>query len=278
MGSKASHTWEAFCISWRINVGEKEQEQAKVVVITGGTSGVGLAAARRFLAGGASVCIAGRDPVRGAAAVRELLKAVPCSMAHVYFRAADVRDIAACQALMQAAAERYGRLDVLVNSAGVYLEGALGTLTEQQFDDVIDVNLKGTVFACQAALPYLRQTKGCIVNVGSDAGVHGNYNCTAYCAAKGGVSLFTRALALETAHDGVRVNAIAPGDLLTPLTEKQLAAAPDRAAALKEMASVYPVGRIGTADEAAAAICYLASDDAGFVTGTILSIDGGLTA
>ena len=183
MGSKASHTWEAFCISWRINVGEKEQEQAKVVVITGGTSGVGLAAARRFLAGGASVCIAGRDPVRGAAAVRELLKAVPGSMAHVYFRAADVRDIAACQALMQAAAERYGRLDVLVNSAGVYLEGALGTLTEQQFDDVIDVNLKGTVFACQAALPYLRQTKGCIVNVGSDAGVHGNYNCTAYCAA-----------------------------------------------------------------------------------------------
>ena len=256
----------------------KGQEQQKVIIITGGTSGVGLAAARRFLAGGASVCISGRDPVRGAAAVRELLQTVPGAMAHVYFRAADVRDASACKALVQAAVQRYGRLDVLVNSAGAYHEGALDDLTEAQFDDILAVNLKGTVFMCQAALPFLRQTKGCIVNVGSDAGVHGNYGCTAYCAAKGGVSLFTRALALEVAHESVRVNAIAPGDLLTPLTEAQLAAAPDRDQALREMASVYPVGHIGTADDAAAAICYLASDDAGFITGTILSIDGGLTA
>ena len=271
------HMGGFLCISEDV-VEEKDPKQQKVVLVTGGTSGVGLAAARRFLAGGAFVCIAGRDPVRGAAAVRELLKAVPGSMAHVYFRAADVRDVSACEALVEATVQRYGRLAVLVNSAGAYLEGALDALTVQQFDDILAVNLKGTVFACQAALPHLRETKGCIVNVGSDAGVHGNYCCTAYCAAKGGVSLFTRALALEVAKDGVRVNAIAPGDLLTPLTERQLAAAPDREAAIREMASVYPVGHIGTADDAAAAICYLASADAGFITGTILSIDGGLTA
>ena len=268
---------------------EKKQER-KAVLVTGGTSGVGLAAAKRFRRAGCDVCIAGRNEVRGEKALAELEAVVTetgaadgnSAMEHdgprAIFVPTDVRSVADCEALVQAAVARFGRLDVLVNSAGVYAEGAIDDLTEELFDDVIAVNLKGTVFVCRAAVPYLRQTKGCIVNVGSDAGVHGNYFCTAYCAAKGGVSLFTRALALELAHEGVRVNAIAPGDLLTPLTEAQLAAAPDRSEALREMASVYPVGHIGTADDAAGAMFYLASEDAGFVTGTILSIDGGLTA
>ena len=263
---------------------EKKQER-KAVLVTGGTSGVGLAAAKRFRRAGCDVCIAGRSEARGEKALAELKDVVPEGAAGgeaaapgTMFVAADVRRVADCEALVQAAVARFGRLDVLVNSAGVYAEGAIDDLTEELFDDVIAVNLKGTVFASRAAVPHLRKTRGCIVNVGSDAGVHGNYFCTAYCAAKGGVSLFTRALALELAHEGVRVNAIAPGDLLTPLTEAQLAAASDRSAALREMASVYPVGHIGTADDAAAAICYLASEDAGFITGTILSIDGGLTA
>ena len=174
----------------------------------------------------------------------------------------------------------FGRLDVLVNSAGIYVEGAIEEMTEEIYDRVMDTDLKGTYFMCRAALPALRQHAGsaAIINVGSDAGVHGNYFCTAYCAAKGGVSLLTRALALELAHEGIRVNAIAPGDVMTPLTERQIAGAADREAALREMRSVYPLGRIGTAEEAASAIYYLASPDAAFITGTILSIDGGLTA
>lgn len=254
------------------------EKKRKAVLVTGGTSGVGLAAAKRFRSKGYDVCIAGRSDARGQAALKELEDAEVETAPAAIFVAADVRRVADCDRLVKTAVERFGHLDVLVNSAGIYVEGAIDDVTEEVFDDVLAVNLKGTVFACRAAVPYLRQTKGCIVNVGSDAGVHGNYFCTAYCAAKGGVSLFTRALALELAHEGVRVNAIAPGDLLTPLTEAQLAAAPDREAALREMASVYPVGHIGTADDAAAAICYLASSEAGFITGTILSIDGGLTA
>ena len=112
----------------------------------------------------------------------------------------------------------------------------------------------------------------------SDAGVHGNYFCAAYCASKGAVVLFTRALALETAAFGVRVNAIAPGDILTPLTEAQLGTGEKREESLQEMASVYPLGRIGTAAEAAALIVFLASARASFVTGAVYGIDGGLTA
>ena len=266
---------------WRHGV----ERERKVVLITGGTSGIGLAAAKRFLEKGFAVSIAGRSEARGRAAVRTLQETIEHGTRHeahveerILFVPADVCRVDACRNLVQQIVAHFGRLDVLVNSAGAYLEGAIDDMTEQDFDRILAVNLKGTYFLCQAALPELRQTKGCIVNVGSDAGLHGNYFCTAYCAAKGGVSLFTRALALEVAHVGVRVNAIAPGDLLTPLTEQQLAQAGNRDEALREMASVYPVGHIGTADDAAAAICYLASEDAGFITGTILSIDGGLTA
>ena len=238
--------------------GEREetlegQQERRAVLITGGTSGIGLAAAQRFAAAGDCVLIAGR---------------------------ADVARVADTERLAAACVRAFGRLDVLVNSAGIYVEGAIEEMTEEIYDRVMDTDLKGTYFMCRAALPALRQHAGsaAIINVGSDAGVHGNYFCTAYCAAKGGVSLLTRALALELAHEGIRVNAIAPGDVMTPLTERQIAGAADREAALREMRSVYPLGRIGTAEEAASAIYYLASPDAAFITGTILSIDGGLTA
>lgn len=254
----------------------EQQQGRRSVLITGGTSGIGLAAAQRFAQAGDCVLIAGRNKARGAAALASFKVE---ERQRVRFVAADVARVSETERLVAACCEAYGGIDVLVNSAGVYVEGAIGDMTEALFDKVMDIDLKGTYFMCRAAVPELRQRAGsAIVNVGSDAGLHGNYFCTAYCAAKGGVSLLTRALALELAHDGVRVNAIAPGDVMTPLTERQLASAPDRAEALAEMRSVYPLGRIGTAAEAAAAIFYLASPEAAFITGTILSIDGGLTA
>ena len=243
------------------------------VLIPGGTSGIGLAAARMFLAEGVKVVLAGRSAERGEAAIRSL----HADQRAVFF-SADLRRPADCEALVRKAKNAMGRLDVLVNSAGVYREESAEELSEASYAEIMDTNVKGTMFMVRAALPFLRETKGNIVNVASDAGLHGNYLCSLYCASKGAVILYTRALAIETASFGVRVNAIAPGDILTPLTEKQLKSTLSREESLSMMESVYPMGRIGTADEAAAVIYFLASSRASFVTGACWSVDGGLTA
>ena len=247
--------------------------QEKRILISGGTSGIGLTAAKLFLSAGAKVALLGRSAQRGEAALQELGE-----NEQAIFVQGDVSRRADCQRVVQQVETLWGGLDVLVNSAGIYVEGAIEDMTEEQIDSVLDINMKGTYYLSQAVVPLLKKAKGNIVNVASDAGVHGNYYCSLYCASKGAVVLFTKALALELAGFGVRVNAIAPGDIMTPLTEMQLAAAPNREDALREMASVYPLGRIGTPEEAAAAIKFLASAEAAFITGTILSVDGGLTA
>ena len=255
-----------------MNLGLKD----KNILISGGTSGIGLAAARLFLAEGARACLMGRSGERGAAALRDLSRTAAAD--NISFCSGDVRSQEDCRLAVQHVQDCWGSLDVVVNSAGIYREGALDDLTAEELEEIMATNVKGTFFLTQAALPALRQAKGAIVNVASDAGVHGNYFCAAYCASKGAVVLFTRAMALELASYGVRVNAIAPGDIMTPLTKAQLDAAADPEAALREMASVYPLGRIGTAEEAASLIVYLSSCQAGFITGAVYGVDGGLTA
>ena len=229
---------------------------SKAVLISGGTSGIGLEAAREFLQEGARVCLMGRSAERGQAAVRLLQH--EAHGADVCFMAGDVRSKADCSRVVRETVGRFGGLDVLVNSAGIYREGALEDLREEELDDLLDCNVKGVFHLTQAALPALKASRGSVVNVASDAGVHGNYFCAA--------------------AFGVRVNAIAPGDILTPLTEAQLGTGEKREQSLQEMASVYPLRRIGTAEEAAALIVFLASARASFVTGAVYGIDGGLTA
>ncbi len=250
----------------------------KVALVTGGTSGIGLAVAKMLFAAGLRVVIIGRSEKRGDDAVRTFSNENDESAEDVMFVAADVRRVSDCEKIVDETIARYGRLDVLINSAGVYVENDAAELTEEEYERVMDTNVKGAMFVTRFAIPHIKKTHGNIVNVSSDAGVHGNYFCTLYSASKGALTLYTRSLALELAHEGVRVNAVCPGDIMTPLTERQIASAPSREDALREMASVYPLGRIGTSDEAASVICFLASERASFVTGAVWSVDGGLTA
>ena len=205
----------------------------KTVLISGGTSGIGLAAAEIFLRSGANVVLMGRDKKRGSNALAML-----SAGEHARFFPGDVCSPADCRRVVGETVRACGTLDILVNAAGIYAEGAIEDLSAECLDEMIGTNLKGTIHMTQAALPHLRSVRGSIVNVASDAGLHGNYFCAAYAATKGAVIALTRSLAYETAHDHVRVNAVAPADVLTPLTERQLSPHLPHAPQLQQMAAV----------------------------------------
>ena len=237
-------------------------------IVTGGTSGIGLAAVKIFLAHNFNCVLVGRSQQKFDKIKSELDGSFD-------FISADVRCVEDCERIIARTVEFFGGVDVLINSAGIYAEGAITAMDEKIFDDIFATNVKGTFFVTQAAVGELIKSRGAIVNVASDAGLKGNYFCAAYSASKGAVVAFTKSLALELASFPVRVNCVAPGDVLTPLTLSQLKTS---GATVEELAKIYPLGRIGTADEIAAAIYFLASESASFITGAILSVDGGLTA
>jgi NAD(P)-dependent dehydrogenase (short-subunit alcohol dehydrogenase family) len=253
--------------------------QEKAVLITGGSSGVGLATAREFLGRGARVMITGRSADRLAEAARRL---APPANRLVTF-SADVRQVDNCQAAVARALDMFGRLDVLVNSAGVWVEGDSEATTEQEWDRVIDTNLKGTFFMCARAIPALKATRGCIINVSSDAGIMGIKGAAIYCASKGGVNLLTRSLALELAEHLVRVVAVCPADINTPMLRDQADTFGDPGpdAYLQHLLAQYPQGpaaRFIEPGEVARLIFFLASSAATPITGATISIDFGLTA
>ncbi|VBB05393.1 short-chain dehydrogenase/reductase sdr [Lucifera butyrica] len=247
----------------------------QVALVTGGTSGIGLATAAGLLKGGARVVIAGRSREKGRAAVEKLQQLG----SSVLYMPGDVSRVADCEGLVNGAAACFGKLDVVVNSAGYYEEKLIAEMSEPEYERMMDINLKGTYFVAKYAAAVLRRSGGgAIINVASDAALTGNLQCTAYCAAKGAVTAFTKALALELSPYQIRVNCVCPGDVKTPLLAEQAARTADPAGYLRAMTSLYPLGRVAEPEEVANVICFLASGEASFVTGAIWTVDGGLTA
>jgi NAD(P)-dependent dehydrogenase (short-subunit alcohol dehydrogenase family) len=244
----------------------------RVVLITGGAGGIGRATGEWFAAVGDVVVLADR--------IAEAVAELDPSQDRVV---ADVSVVADCARMVAETVDRHGRLDVLVNCAGVWVEGPSAEMTEEEWDRTIDVNLKGTFFACRFAIPHLERTEGCIVNLSSDAGLVGTVETAIYNASKGGVSLLTRSLALELAPKGVRVNAVCPNDVDTPMLAGQARdyGADDPSGYLATLLAGYPQkdrARFIRPEEIAALIVFLASPEAAPITGACIPIDFGSTA
>ena len=249
--------------------------KGKSALVTGGTTGIGFCTAKMLAQGGADVVITGRSESKGNDAQVQLSEVA----SKITYISGDVSDVSDCRRFVKESKDRMGRLDILVNSAGVYMHGPIHSVTETDFQKVMDVNVKGTFFMCQAALPELRTSGGgAIVNVSSDSGITGNTDAALYCASKGAVTIFTKALAVDVAGENIRVNCVCPGDIQTPMLEHEVSAAENPLKYMDDMKRHYPVGRVGKPEEVAATICFLASDAAPFVGGAAWSIDGGLTA
>lgn len=244
----------------------------RVALITGGNSGIGRATAVLFAREGAAVVLTGRNQERG----DEVARAINGDGGEAMFIRADVRVAADCRQAVERTLERFGRIDVLFNNAGVYHPRTVPETTEEEWDETIDSSLKGAFLMSKYALPsMIERGSGSIIHNSSGWGILGGDHAAAYCAAKGGMVVMTKAMAIDHGPQGIRVNCVCPGDVETPMlpddAEKRGMAWEDYLAGARDR----PLGRIGNADEIARAVLFLASDDASFITGEALVVDGG---
>jgi meso-butanediol dehydrogenase/(S,S)-butanediol dehydrogenase/diacetyl reductase len=240
-----------------------------VIVTAAGGKGTGAALVRRFLAEGASVVASDRDEV----GLHDLERSLePQDGQKLVLQPADVTSPGEIEVLVQTAVERLGRLDVLCNHAGGGRGGSVAEMTFEAWRDQMALNLDSVYLASHFAMPHLIASHGCIVNTASISGIGGDWGMAGYNAAKAGVINLTRSMAVSHAADGVRVNAVSPGAILTPDSEPMLAPV------VTEYLERVPLRRFASPDDIAAAITFLASDDASYITGQVIVVDGGITA
>ncbi len=244
----------------------------KTCIVTGGASGIGEAVVRRFVQEGAEVMIADRN-LAGAQNLTQILGSQVSAIA------CDVGSELAVKEVADAAIRRWGRVDVLVNNAGSELNRSYDQTTVEEWDRVLDTDLKGPWLFCKHVVPHMvKAGRGSVINVSSLNGLVGFPLSTAYGSAKGGLVVFTKDIAIELAQSGVRFNCVCPGVIATPMMERWTDLMPDKAEAQKMLRGVMPIGRMGTAEEVAGAIFFFASDDSALCQGAVLSVDGGFVA
>jgi len=237
----------------------------KVAIVTGGSSGIGKAIAERYVEEGAEVVIADIDEEEG----EEVADEIGCE-----FTRCDVSDWENVKDLVESTVERHGRLDVMVNNAGI---GSRSTIEEMDIDEwekILSVDLDGVMYGTKAAVPHLKETEGCVINMGSIYGLTGDIGATAYNAAKGGVVNFTRSVADDLAHQNVRVNSICPGFVDTPMIEEAM----EDEEFKQHVMNMTPMKRVAQPEEIADVAVFLASEESSYITGVNLPVDGGWTA
>jgi len=248
----------------------------KIAAVTGGASGIGEATVRRLIAEGAEVAFADRDAARGHRVAAE----IAAGGGKALFVEADVGHESACLGFIQQTVERFGRLDILVNNAGIRMYQTVVEATAESWDEILSVNLKSYAYCAKGAIPAMRQAGGgSIVNVASVRSIVAGGNNIQYDTAKHAVAGLTRGLAMDHGAEGIRVNAVCPGPIFTPFHARRLQAAGKTVAQYNEDAAGRTMlKRPGTAEEVAACILFLASSEASYVTGSLLFVDGGMTA
>jgi NAD(P)-dependent dehydrogenase (short-subunit alcohol dehydrogenase family) len=243
----------------------------KVAVVTGATSGIGRATASLFAANGANVVAVGRNENE----LRRLSEDVSNGHGSIKAHLADLTDISQIDGLVSETVDNFGKLDILVNAAGIIKNGNIENTTVDEWDKMLNINLRSVFYLMQKCVPYLEATKGNIVNVSSVTGPRAFPNVLAYCVSKAGVDQLTRCSALELAPKGVRVNAVNPGVVVTGLHKRSGMSDEKYGTFLEHSRTTHPLGRVGQPSEVAELIMFLASEKAGWITAATYEIDGG---